>query len=190
MAPATRPSSKRDEILQVASRLFYEQGYHQTGVQQIIKEADTAKGTFYSHFESKEELGLAWLQARHLTWNGWLEDAIKTLPSAGEKLLGIFDFLGQWMADCDYRGCAFLNTLCEIPEGDTAIRDEIRDHKKELHELFQSLAAEHLPDQPKSETDHIGSTLFLLFEGTLIEMQNFREQWPIEAARKQVESLL
>lgn len=190
MPTSYRTSPKRDEILEVASRLFYEQGYHQTGIQQIISEADTAKGTFYSHFESKEALGLAWLKARHLTWNGWLEKSIQSRATADKKILGIFDFLGQWMKDCDYRGCAFLNTLCEIPASDDVLRDEIRDHKRDLRERFQALVAEHHPDQPESRTDQIGSTLFLLFEGTLIEMQNFREQWPIEAARKQVKSLL
>jgi len=190
MPASSRTSPKRDEILDVASRLFYEQGYHQTGVQQIISEADTARGTFYSHFESKEALGLAWLKARHLTWNGWLEESIRSKSTAAEKILGIFDFLGQWMEDCGYRGCAFLNTLCEIPASDDALRDEIRDHKRELHQRFQDLVAEHHPNQPKSRTKQIGSTLFLLFEGTLIEMQNFREQWPIEAARKQAKSLL
>lgn len=190
MPASSRTSPKRDEILDVASRLFYEQGYHQTGVQQIISEADTAKGTFYSHFESKEALGLAWLKARHLTWNGWLEDSIRTLTNPGEKILGIFDFLSQWMKSCDYRGCAFLNTLCETPSSDDALRKEIRDHKQDLHKRFRTLVAEHNPEQPKSLSDHTGSVLFLLFEGTLIEMQNFREQWPVEAARKQVQSLL
>ena len=190
MPSSSRISPKRDEILEVASRLFYEQGYHQTGVQQIISEADTAKGTFYSHFESKEALGLAWLKARHLTWNGWLEESIRSRATAEEKILGIFDFLGQWMKDCDYRGCAFLNTLCEIPASDDALREEIRDHKQDLYGRFRILVAEHFPNEPKSRTDQIASTLFLLFEGTLIEMQNFREEWPIKAARKQVKSLL
>ena len=56
--------SKRDELVGIASDLFYEQGYGATGVKQIIDTAGIAKGTFYSHFTSKEELGLAWLKKR------------------------------------------------------------------------------------------------------------------------------
>lgn len=190
MQTNTRSAPKRDEILEVASRLFYEQGYTRTGIQQIIQEAGTAKGTFYSHFKSKEELGLAWLKARHQTWNGWLHDAIKSKRSAGAKLRGIFEFLGDWMGNCDYRGCAFLNTLCELPECDSDLRVEIANHKQELRELFQSLLAEHQPDWPKAKAETTGTTLFLLFEGTLIEMQNFRDQWPLEAAKRQVDSML
>ena len=65
--------SKRDELLDIASTLFYRQGYGATGVKQIIETAGIAKGTFYSHFSSKEEVGLAWLKTRHFEWNAWLE---------------------------------------------------------------------------------------------------------------------
>lgn len=51
-------ASKRDELIEIASKLFYQQGYQATGIKQIIDEAGIAKGTFYSHFKSKEELGL------------------------------------------------------------------------------------------------------------------------------------
>ena len=94
MQKGSEQSTKRDEILDVASRLFYEQGYNKTGVQQIIAEAGAAKGTFYSHFKSKEDLGIAWLKARHITWNSWLNDAIRNKRSARAKIVGIFDFLG------------------------------------------------------------------------------------------------
>lgn len=190
MQKGSEQSTKRDEILDVASRLFYEQGYNKTGVQQIIAEAGAAKGTFYSHFKSKEDLGIAWLKARHITWNSWLNDAIRSKRSARAKIVGIFDFLGRWMADCDYRGCAFINTLCEMPDGDAALREEIANHKNGLRQLFQTLAAEHHSNLPKQETDLLGSTMFLLFEGSLVEMQNFREQWPVDAAKLQLESML
>lgn len=190
MNTSTRSATKRAELLQVASRLFYEQGYHQTGVQQIIAEAGAAKGTFYTHFKSKEELGLAWLNARHTTWNGWLQDAIRDQATARGKILGIFEFLGTWMEDCHYRGCAFLNTLCEMPDCDPAIRAEIANHKRELKELFQSLVVQHQPEAPESASRQLGTVLFLLFEGTLIELQNFREPWPLDGARQHVESLL
>jgi hypothetical protein len=67
------PKSKRDELLEIASRLFYEQGYHRTGVKQIIDEAGIAKGTFYSHFKSKEDLAVAWLKLRHTSWNSMMD---------------------------------------------------------------------------------------------------------------------
>src|SRR3990170_8711751 len=49
-------SQPRDRIIDTALRLFYEQGYLATGINQIIAESQVAKATFYSHFSSKENL--------------------------------------------------------------------------------------------------------------------------------------
>lgn len=44
------------EFLDAAQILFYQQGYEQTSVQQIIRAVGVAKGTFYHYFSSKAEL--------------------------------------------------------------------------------------------------------------------------------------
>lgn len=50
---------RRDEILDVAARLFAEQGYHQVDVQTVADELGVGKGTVYRYFARKEELFLA-----------------------------------------------------------------------------------------------------------------------------------
>lgn len=50
------PEVRRCEILDVAQRLFYQKGYEQTSVQDIITEIGIAKGTFYHYFSSKQDL--------------------------------------------------------------------------------------------------------------------------------------
>ena len=47
---------RRSELLDIAQRLFCQQGYEKTSVSAIIKEAGVAKGTFYHYFKSKEDL--------------------------------------------------------------------------------------------------------------------------------------
>jgi AcrR family transcriptional regulator len=190
MAVETVQKSKRDEIVEVAGQLFYEQGYGATGVAQIIKACGIAKGTFYGHFKSKEELGVAWLQARHVTWSGWLEEILSKPGTSGEKLAGVFDFLGDWLEREQFRGCAFLNTLAETPEAGSPMREEVRRHKEGLRERLVGLAREHFAGLSAEEAEVRGTVIFLLFEGALVEAANFGELWPVEAARGQVEALL
>ncbi len=45
--------SKKQAILDVAQRLFYQKGYEQTSVQDILSVLNCSKGSFYHHFESK-----------------------------------------------------------------------------------------------------------------------------------------
>lgn len=47
---------RRDEILEVAMRLFIERGYDATAINNIIARAGISKGAFYHHFQSKEDL--------------------------------------------------------------------------------------------------------------------------------------
>lgn len=47
---------KRQAILDVAEKLFYTKGYEATSVQDILDVLDTSKGSFYHHFESKEQV--------------------------------------------------------------------------------------------------------------------------------------
>lgn len=48
----------KEHILEAAARLFEKQGYHATGLNEIIRESDTPKGSLYYYFpEGKEQIG-------------------------------------------------------------------------------------------------------------------------------------
>ena len=47
---------RKQELLQIAYRLFVSRGYENTSVDEIIEEAGIAKGTYYYYFESKEQM--------------------------------------------------------------------------------------------------------------------------------------
>ena len=47
---------RRNEILDVAERLFYTQGYDNTSTNDILAEIGIARGTLYYHFKSKEDI--------------------------------------------------------------------------------------------------------------------------------------
>lgn len=190
MPEKTATPSKRDELVDIASSLFYRQGYSATGIKQIIDTAGIAKGTFYSHFDSKEEVGLAWLKNRHTVWNSWVNQRLDKTKSAKSSLLALFDFLENWMAECEFRGCAFLNTLAEVPDPEHPMRREILAHKEGLQANIQALAVEHFADKPAAFARHKGTIIFLLFEGALIEAQNFRDVSSIISARREVRELL
>jgi len=64
MKPKIRPRTKppqqrRDELMDAAQRLFLKQGVASTTIDQITSGADIAKGTFYLHFSSKDDLLVA-----------------------------------------------------------------------------------------------------------------------------------
>jgi TetR/AcrR family transcriptional repressor of nem operon len=64
--------STRERLLQVGLQRFQENGYAGTGIQEILKQAQVPKGSFYHHFASKEEFARAVMlqyasrEARHM----------------------------------------------------------------------------------------------------------------------------
>lgn len=49
-------NEKKIEVFPVAIQLFSEKGYQATSVDEIAKESGMSKGSFYKHFQSKEDL--------------------------------------------------------------------------------------------------------------------------------------
>ena len=62
--PAEASRSGREAILDAAAQVFTERGYRGATVEAILERAGLSKGTFYWHFESKDELMLAVLAER------------------------------------------------------------------------------------------------------------------------------
>jgi AcrR family transcriptional regulator len=58
--PRTKPpEERRDELMNAAERLFLKHGVGPTTIEQITSGAGVAKGTFYLHFSSKEDIRTA-----------------------------------------------------------------------------------------------------------------------------------
>ena len=53
---AGKKLTTKSKIVSAAWKLFYENGYDHTTVDQIIKESGTSKGTFYHYFNGKDGL--------------------------------------------------------------------------------------------------------------------------------------
>jgi len=170
----------RDKILSTATELFQSQGYNSTGINQIIDEARIAKGSFYYNFKSKEELCVTFLSNRHEYWMEKLKQYIKRDATSQKPVLTAFDFLFIMNKKEKFRGCSFLNILSEISSDNMTILTVIQGHKRDLRNYLSAL----LDKQQLS--DHV----YLLFEGALIESQLFKNQWPVEKAKKIVESLI
>ena len=55
-APIKASAKRHDQIVQAAVRLFSENGYFVTTIDDIAKEADVSKGLIYVHFKDKNDL--------------------------------------------------------------------------------------------------------------------------------------
>ena len=54
--PRKNARNTKGRIISAAWRLFYEQGYEDTNVEDIVFESETSKGSFYHYFDGKDAL--------------------------------------------------------------------------------------------------------------------------------------
>lgn len=54
--PRKSARNTKGKIVTAAWKLFYEQGYEDTTIEDIVEESETSKGSFYHYFEGKDDL--------------------------------------------------------------------------------------------------------------------------------------
>lgn len=81
----------RKQILEIADKLFEENGYDKTSMDKIAKESDVSRRTLFRYFESKSEI--LFLSNNDLLKNTLDEflDGSYTLESITQKLINVLD---------------------------------------------------------------------------------------------------
>lgn len=154
---STRQRPARKRLLNAAAELFYAHGVVGTGIDTITEHAGVARKSLYNNFASKDELVLAYIQARHEEWLELFRVRSRSASTAAERVLAVFDAYSDH-ANAAYihgfRGCGLLNAAAELPAGSPG-RAEVRKHKeeveaillKELRELSDEKTAAALAEQ-------------------------------------------
>jgi AcrR family transcriptional regulator len=157
-------STKRDQLINAAMKLFCEEGFQATGVDRILKEAGVAKMTLYNHFKSKDELVLAALRRRdEIFRNEFMRKVKARAETPAGRLEALFDVLHEWFTSKDFRGCVFVNAAAEYPNSGCPIRTVVAEHIRLMRDYMRDLAAEAGADDPEAMAD----TLSLLTEGAI-----------------------
>lgn len=180
--PVSRP---RERIIETASRLFFRQGYCSTGINQIISESGVAKASFYSHFPSKEILAIAWLRQREDSWISQFKERIVQHQSADKRIAAMYTMWYDQIREEGYRGCGFINMAGEFSNEESPIRVVVRDHKNRVRQLIANYVLnEYRAAMKPSDFEELVNVIYSLFDGAIMQAQNFMQDWPIEAALK------
>ena len=104
----------RAEVSAVAFRLFAEQGFDKTTVDQIAAEAGLSRATFFRYFRTKEDVVLGDLEDIGRDVAGRLA-ARPVDERPWESLRRAFDVLAEFNADEPEKTLAYVRMLCEAP---------------------------------------------------------------------------
>ncbi|MBG6226736.1 AcrR family transcriptional regulator [Arthrobacter sp. CAN_A2] len=134
----------RQRILDASYALFAERGVRAVGVNEIIHTAGVAKASFYSHFPSKNDLIMAFLDRRRDVFTiGYLgAESRKRGATPEEQLLAIFDIFDEWFQSEDFNGCPYIRALVDAGPADvvaSASAGYLRDMRDQVENAAASM---------------------------------------------------
>ena len=174
-----RPS-KREELIRGALLIFYNEGFHATGMDRVAAETGVSKTAIYKHFRTKEDLILATLRLRDETFRYWFFSRMEKLsPEPLGQLLAMFDALEEWFETDDFQGCMFVKAASEFQNISHPIHQQSAEHKRLLERHILKLAKNADITNPES----MARQLLLLKEGAIVSAQLRHTQHPARDAK-------
>ena len=135
MAKDKKRKTKKN-IVSAAWRLFYEQGYDDTTVDEIIRASGTSKGTFYHYFKGKDAL----LTSLSELFDNKYEELIQEMPEEMgnfEKLLYLNqELFGMIETSVSRELLASMYSSQLVTKGEKHLLDQNRIYYRLLNELI------------------------------------------------------
>jgi len=133
-ARSAKAAATRDQILDAAGRLIHLRGYHNTSLDDVLRESGVGKGNFYYYFKSKEGLGYAIIDR---VVQGFLERTLEPAfaDTEADPVEQIHAFLDRLVEIHRRRNCVggcpmgnLASELSDVHEGFRQRLAEIFDH--------------------------------------------------------------
>ncbi|HTQ18429.1 TetR/AcrR family transcriptional regulator [Mycobacterium sp.] len=84
--PTAKGTSTRRHIVEAAATVFADVGYDKARMSELVAATGMTKGAVYFHFDSKESLGVAVLEAKHQAWISDVERRLADTPPGRARL--------------------------------------------------------------------------------------------------------
>lgn len=169
----------RQRLLEAADRLFYSEGIHTVGIDKVIEEAGVAKGSLFYNFSGKDDLIAAYLSGRDQRRRDRIAKFQDGKDQPVDKLLAIFDALGEAVAEPGYKGCPFANANAEARPGSVEA-NALRAFRDWLADAMQSLCREAGFVDPA----HVSARLRLLYDGAVANSNLDNQPGAVAIARE------
>lgn len=128
----------KKKLYNVALNLFKEKGYNNVSVDEIVAKANTSKGSFYTHFESKDQIIIEHFKNNDYHYDEYYTN-LKDCKSSSEKLINfaknMYEFVDE-KVDFDFTNVIYSSQLLHKQEK-TYIISEDRPLYKILYKIIK-----------------------------------------------------
>lgn len=180
-----RRNDTRERTLRTAASLFRTQGYHGTGLNQVLAEGGLPKGSLYFHFPGgKEQLAAEAVALAAGELCDWVSEILESAPDAMAGLDTVVTRLAEHLVASDFsRGCP-IGTVA--PDGG----DTVREACVSAFAAWQGVVRDFLARQGIPDADDVATTLLAALEGAQLLARTRRDTAPLFAVGTTMRTLL
>jgi len=126
----------RDETLDKAVQLFWEQGYEATSMQDLVNAMGINRASLYQTYGNKQELYLASLERYAAQILAYVTGLLDKPGTPLTKLRDTFVHITEQSLQGKMQGCFINNTAVELGPHDAKLAAKIRDIWVQLEDIF------------------------------------------------------
>jgi TetR/AcrR family transcriptional repressor of lmrAB and yxaGH operons len=187
MKNLTKGEQTKQHLIETAARLFLRKGYSNTGINDILQEADISKGSFYFYFSSKKELGfeVANYYGKKVLKN-WLEPlSNKPWDIFVNKMVA---FIKRAESSGKYFGCPIAILGLDVVFID---EDLSKTYASGINKLINAFSHSlQVSGLAKDEADITGRKAFALYEGHTVYYRISKDKSAFEYMLRDLLSLV
>lgn len=183
----------RVRLLQVSKELFLKQGYSETGLNQIVGEAETVKASLYQHFSSKEMLGKEVLRIYSNENLTLLKSLMKRNPKPLDFVKAWVRILSREARESQLFGCGMANFRAQIAPNELEILKEIEEIAQKTIDCLAEYLEESLENGfiiSKVDCRLLAKQLFFVYEGVLQGYRLLDDKRSLDELYRIAESLI
>ena len=183
-------SNVRGHILQTTCDLMEKQGYHGTGLNEIVKESGAPKGSLYHYFpEGKEQItSEAVLQSGKAT----AERIQNELSGSNNAAKAIHDFVLNVADHVESSGFAAGSPLTAVAMETATTSERINAACREAYTLLETAFKDKLLESgfTKIKAEELGTFITTAVEGGIILSRTYHSGNPLRTVAKHLKVLL
>ncbi|HEX7682153.1 MAG TPA: helix-turn-helix domain-containing protein [Trinickia sp.] len=161
-------SEKKKALIETATRLFSQFGFHAVGIDRIIAESRVAKMTMYKHFPSKSRLVIEVLNEQGAAFAAGIAAAVAAHTDALDKLQAIFQWHDAWFRSETFTGNVLIHAAAEFH----AQENEILSASKAQRDAFVDSLRRILGERFDRDTaERLARRCALLLDGATLARQ-------------------
>ena len=184
-AKTSRGEAKRRLLLAQGAGMFMENGYHGTGIQEVVDRVKVPKGSFYNYFDSKEHFAIEVIRfcaARTMT--DLDEQLQNTDVEALELIANCFERQACHCEASEFReGCIFGNLAAEVAESSDACRHAVASAMEAMGRKYLAVLERGQREgtvRSDVPADELAGLLLNAWEGAVLRMKVVKSKKPLE----------